>query len=508
MAEQHTPAEPHRARSRAEIHGRRHPLLRGSTYAIVALLVLGIALGGLAYLKLSGNIDRLSVTRQLGTDRPSAETGAGSPINMLVMGSDTRTGTGNEEYGSEAVEYGNSSARSDTNLVVHISGDRKSVTVVSIPRDSMVKSPRDCKDPASTVESGVIRQYNQNYALGGGGADGAACVIKTIEGNTGVYINHFVVVDFAGFQQMVDALGGVEVCTPVAIDDPHAKAHIPAGRSRLDGKQALSYVRVRKTLGDGSDLGRIKRQQAFLASVAQEATKSSLLLRPDKLYRFLDAATKSMTMDDQMSLNKMRQVAQSVKGTGIDKIRFVTVPTEPYPADTNRVQWTKSADALWKSIAADEPLPGSKEAKTTAPTASPTTTQSLTVTPDKVQVSIVNDSGTGGLGTQASDALKVQGFNIVGVSNGSDASIKGATVMHAPADAEAARTVAAAFPGATVKEDATIGSGVVVHLGADAPNVVAVPNRLGSDPIPTPSVTVSTGSASITARAADEDICG
>ncbi|XVX20771.1 LCP family protein [Actinomycetota bacterium] len=506
MAQQHTP-DARRAKSRAEIHGRRHPLLRGSTYALVALLVLGIALGGLAYLKLTGNINRLSITKQLGRDRPSADTGANSPLNILVMGSDTRTGAGNDQYGSEAEEYGSTNARSDTNLIVHLSGDRKSVTVVSIPRDSMVKSPKDCKDPASTVKDGVIRQYNQNFSQGGGGADGAACVIKTIEGNTGVYINHFVIVDFAGFKNMVDALGGVEVCTPVAINDPDSKARIPAGRSRLNGTQALAYVRVRKTLGDGSDIGRIKRQQAFLSSVAQEATKSSLLLRPDRLYRFLNAATNSTTMDDQMSVNKMRQVAQSVRGTGIDKIKFVTVPTETYPADPNRVQWTSAADELWKALAADDPLPGSKEATAKA-TSSPTTTPKLTVAPDKVQVAIVNDSGTEGLGAQASDALRVQGFKITGVSNGTDTSVKGVVVKHGPAQAAAAKTAAAAFPGATTKEDKSVASGVVVHLGAGAPNVVAVPNRLGTAPIPTPSVTVSANPSTITARAANEDICG
>ena len=119
-----------------------------------------------------------------------------------------------------------------------------------------------------------MRQWNQNYAIGGTG-----CLIRTLEGNTGVFIDHYAVVDFRGFKQMVDALGGVKVCTPVAIDDAHTHLQLTAGKHTLDGRQALQYVRVRKSIGDGSDLQRINRQQAFLSSVIQKATSTQLLLR-------------------------------------------------------------------------------------------------------------------------------------------------------------------------------------------------------------------------------------
>ena len=187
---------------------------------------------------------------------------------------------------------------------------------------------RDCANMKDTVENGVMRQWNQNFTLGG-----PACTIRTFEGLTGIYVDHFVVIDFRGFQKMVDALGGVTVCLPEAVKDRQSHLDLPAGRTKVNGTDALAYVRVRHNIGDGSDLGRIDRQQAFLSSVVQEATKSSLLLRPDKLFRFLDAATQAMTTDTGLDVGEMKDIAQSVQSMGTDQIRFVKLPTtvSPWP---------------------------------------------------------------------------------------------------------------------------------------------------------------------------------
>ena len=402
-------------------------------------------------------------------------------------------------------------ARSDTNLVVHLSADRQSAIVVSIPRDSMTMAPRDCKDKNSTVQNdGVMRQWNQNFTLGGG----PACTIRTFEGLTGIYIDHFVVVDFRGFQRMVDALGGVTVCTPVAIDDKQAHLVLPAGKTKVNGKQALGYVRVRKTVGDGSDLGRIDRQQAFLSSVIQEATRSSLLLRPDKLFRFLNAATQSMTADKGLNLGEMRDIAGSVARIGTDQIRFVKVPTRAYPADPNRVEWTEAADTIWTALREDKPLPGTKVPRGTTsppPTPKPTATQPLTVSPDEIDVRVINDSGVPGVAKQAAAALGVQGFNVQGYVNGAGSPSKGAVVRHGRGLEEAARTVAAAFPGAQIREDEILGSTIELSLGLGSPQAVEVPNRLGTEPLPTPSVSATTkaptSTETIKARTAAEDIC-
>jgi hypothetical protein len=342
---------------------------------------------------------------------------------------------------------------------------------------------------------------------------GPACTIRTFEGLTDIYIDHFVVIDFRGFQSMVDALGGVTVCTPVPIDDKDSRLKLPAGKTKVNGKQALGYVRVRKTVGDGSDLGRIDRQQAFLSSVIQEATKSSLLLRPDKLFRFLDAATGAMTTDSGLDVGEMRDIAQSVARIGTDQIRFVKLPTESYPADPNRVQWTPAAETIWAAMREDKPLPGTKvPSGTTSATASPTTTEPpLTVSPDKINVRVTNDSGVPGLAKQAAAALSVQGFQVDGYVTGTGDPTKGVVVRYGPGMEDEARTVAAAFPGAQIREDQLVGSTLELSMGLNSPQAVEVPNRLGTDPLPSPSVTATaprtSATTTIEARTANQDIC-
>ncbi|PRY50269.1 LytR family transcriptional attenuator [Knoellia remsis] len=476
-----------RAMDRQQARRRRAVLTFGT---IAAVLVVGLVA---AYLRFNGNIDRLDVTKALGKNRPSAAGNISSgPLNILLIGSDIRTGEGNEGYGTGDWEPGQ---HSDTNLLLHISADRKNVTMVSIPRDSMVPAPVECNADAP-VDQWQVRQWNKNFNTGGPG-----CVMRTLEGNTDIFVNHFAVVDFGGFKNMVDALGGVEVCTPTPINDPKAKLTLAAGRHTLQGEQALGYVRARYTVGDGSDLGRIKRQQAFMSSVAQKATESSLLLRPDKLLRFLDAATQSLTTDPDFGIGAMKDVAQSIKNIGVDNIQFVTVPTEPYPQDPNRVQWAPAADELWTAIREDRDISKPK------PTPSPSDTRPLTVSPDEITVEVVNSSGVVGLSKQAAEGLRVQGFNEVTTSNGHGV-VSGVTIEYAPEQAEAARTVAAAFPGAVLTEDDGLGKRVRVTLGSGAPNVVEVPNRLGEKPLPTPTLTSTpTLSPTIQARKASQDIC-
>lgn len=484
-------------RARLEERRRRHEVARRrarkTAIAAVCVAALVVAVSVAAVMKLSGNISRFDIGTGSGS-RPENSGGSDGPLNILVIGSDTREGIGTTEYGTDTVEGG---AHSDTNLVVHISADRKSAFVVSIPRDSMTMAPKDCADPASTVANGEIRQWNYNFNLGG-----PACTVKTLEGLTGVYIDHVVVIDFSGFQRMVDALGGVEVCLPQPLVDEDAHIELPAGRQKLDGKEALGYVRARKSLGDGSDLGRIKRQQAFMSSMAQEATKSSLLLRPDKLYSFLDAATESMTADEDLSLNTMRQIAGSLRSFGIDKLTFVTVPTEPYADDPNRVQWKeKPAADLWDAVRNDTALPGSEK----KPKAEP---KQLTVSPDAITVSVVNDTATEGLAGQEAAALTVQGFRASVGDVAPTGEHEGVEVRHGAGGAEAARTVAAAYPGATLVEDDTLGEVIQLVLGAGAPTAAEVPNRIGTDPIPSPIHSAPPGDEEIQSRNAAEDICG
>jgi LCP family protein required for cell wall assembly len=334
-------------------------------------LALLMVAGVMVYLKLDGNITQIKVSGLLGK-RP-AKAGEGTalaPMNILVIGSDTRDlATG--KFGSKKDLPG---ARPDTTLIVHLSGDRKSAVVVSIPRDSMTHAPRDCKDPNSPVADGPIRMWNSNQ--------GAACVQRAVEGNTDIFIDHSLVLDFDGFEKMVDALGRVEVCAPDPINDPRSGLILKAGRSRVSGKDALAFVRARYTLGDGSDIGRIPRQQAFLSSMVQEAMSTKMLLQPVKLLRFLDAVTSAVAMDPGLQqIGERVGLAQSVVGMDASQIRFVTVPTEPYPPNHNRVQWAPEAEALWKSIHDDAPLPGSTPAPGPKAGPEPTATTGSTPTP-------------------------------------------------------------------------------------------------------------------------------
>ena len=457
--------------------------------AAVAVVVLVAGAVGVAWWRLEGNITRLDLSDDLASDRPTQQEG---PLNILLIGSDTRVGQGTSD------ESQVSGARSDTTLVAHLSADRQHVTVVSIPRDSMVPIPPDC-DAKVAKQDWPVQQFNSAFSVGG-----PACLINTVEAATDLRVDHFAVVDFRGFQGMVDALGGVPVCTNEAIDDPKAKLDIPAGRQVLDGEQALGYVRTRYAEGDGSDLGRIERQQAFLSSIVQEATRTSLLLRPDRLYAFLDAATRSLTTDEGLGVGEMRDIAGSIKDTGIENIAFVTVPTETYPQDPNRVQWTDAADTLWRTLRQDRPITEPSASASPSPSASE---PALTVTPPEVgPVVVVNATGVDGLAREMADALRVQGFDPVTTDSTTERP-DGVVVTHGPGLADEARTVAAAFPGSTVEEDSALGEGIRVTVGAGAKAVVEVPNRTGTEPLPTPSVTAPAPKGEITTRTADQDIC-
>jgi LCP family protein required for cell wall assembly len=470
------------------------------TWAVVAVVtVLVVVLGGTAYAawRLNGNITRLDVSAAIGGDRPTQAPGATEAVNILLIGSDTRDGPGNDAYADNDGTLGGG-AHSDTNLLVHLSADRSSATVVSIPRDSMTLAPPDCS-PTAPQREWDLRQWNQNYSIGGPG-----CLIRTLEGTTGVFVDHYAVVDFRGFTTMVDALGGVEVCTPVAIDDAITHLRLTPGKHTLDGRQSLQYVRVRKSVGDGSDLQRIGRQQAFLSSVVQKATSTQLLFEPARLFGFLDAATKSLTTDPELRVGAMRDLASSVKGIGLDRIQFVTVPTEPFVRDPNRVQWTDSAKQIWSALRSDRPVDdgAARPSATPSPTGSP-----LTTSPADVTVRVVNATGVSGLARQAARSLEVQGFG--GVTTDTTATTtKPVVVEYSGTHAEDARTLAAAFPGAVVEKASGLGATVQVTLGRGAPEVVEVANRLGSAPLPSPSISSDPNpTRAIPTRKADTDIC-
>lgn len=288
--------------------------------------------------QLEGNITQVDIAKDLGTRPDKVVAG---PINVLVMGDDTRKGQGPAVAGATP-------GLSDTTILLHVSADRKHAYGVSLPRDAMVERPA-CKTRNGT-DPGGLTQFNAAYAIGG-----PACTIKTVESLTRIRIDHFVVIKFSGFRKMVDAIGGVEVCVPeeVPYDDKY-RIHLAEGTYDVTGEQALDYVRVRHGLGDGSDIGRMKRQQAFIASMINKTVSAGTLANPVKLYKFLNEATKSLVTDPGFShLQSLVGLGSSLKDIGLDNIRFLTVPFQPYPADPNRLQWAPEADRLWRLIRND-----------------------------------------------------------------------------------------------------------------------------------------------------------
>ena len=299
------------------------------------------------YRHLESNLDIQDVTAQL-TNRPEKEEveGPKEPLNILVMGTDDRSCEGC------AIDGEGGGGGSDTTLLIHVSADRQEAYGISLPRDALVTRP-DCLDEdGNTIPGGELQMFNTAFAQGG-----PACTIQTVEQLTGVLIDHYVTVDFNGFVGMVDAVGGVEVCIPKEVDDPTHNIFFDAGTQTLEGRQALNYVRERYVLSANSDLGRMRRQQAFIASMINKVVSAGTLPRPDRVYSFLDAATESVTLDEELgSLRDLTDLALQFRDTGLADIQFVTVPNETYEPDPNRLVWSSEAAKLWKRVAKDKPL--------------------------------------------------------------------------------------------------------------------------------------------------------
>lgn len=330
---------------RAESRRRRitkRALISGSVVFVVLCTSLVVV-----YKKLEGNINTVS-TAALG-DRPDAVDVGGpkAPLNVLVMGSDTREGANGKGIG------GATPGLSDTTMLLHLSADRSRAYGVSLPRDSMVNRPTCPSKSKSGPIPGGLTMFNSAYAVGG-----PLCTVKTIETLTNIRIDHFVVVDFVGFRSMVNALGGIKVCVPEEVNDTVGHIKLPAGTYKVNGQQALDYVRVRHGIGAPTgDIGRMKRQQAFIAAMIQKVMSAGTLANPPRLFSFLNAATKSLTTDESFAdLKQLGSLGASLQDIGLDKVQFVTVPFQAYPPDPNRLEWSPDAKGLWQRIRNDKPL--------------------------------------------------------------------------------------------------------------------------------------------------------
>ncbi|GAA2056096.1 hypothetical protein GCM10009839_76380 [Catenulispora yoronensis] len=281
-------------------------------------------------------------------DRP-----ADSPAtDILIVGSDTRLGLSSDaqdafHVGSQASADGQ---RSDTMILAQLAADKKSLTLLSIPRDSYVTIPATATRPEHKAK------INSALDLGG-----PALTVETVERNTGIRVDHYVQVDFSAFSAIVDAVGGVDVCLPKAAHDPLSGLDLPAGVSHVGGVQALSYVRARYTLTGGSDLGRIHRQQQFLGSLADRVASSDVLADPARFSGLVRAAAASVRTDSALSTEDMLKLALAVKNLPRERIRFVSMPLADVnyqaPGIGSTVLWDGTvAQRLFDALRKDEPV--------------------------------------------------------------------------------------------------------------------------------------------------------
>ncbi|MFJ9175620.1 LCP family protein [Streptomyces sp. NPDC102360] len=325
---------------------------RKGRIVLLVLLVLVLGLGGTAYWlydNLNGNIDGVDLDKAIGGDRPEKLPTSGQ--NILVLGSDSRSGA-NAKLGTGKV----AGARSDTAMVLHIPEGRSRATAVSIPRDTLVTRPGCTKADGTKTPSADRVMFNSVYSLAG-----PACVVKTVEAMSGVRMDHFVEIDFAGFKGLVDAIGGVNVTVDKAIHDKSSGLDLAAGTHKLDGTQSLAFVRTRHGVGDGSDLGRIGLQQQFMIALLGEIKQQDLLGSPTKTYKIANSLTESLTTDDGLaSLTKLATFGRSMQGVDPASMETIMLPVAYDKADPNRVVAAQpQADTLWKAIRGDREIPES-----------------------------------------------------------------------------------------------------------------------------------------------------
>ncbi|MGY1496599.1 LCP family protein [Streptomyces sp. QTS52] len=489
------PAVPPRARSAAGSR-RRKPGRRGRlALAIFLSLLLLLAAGaGWVYLKLNGDIKTFDAGG-ISDNRPAAGSSKGE--NVLVIGSDARN-DGNARLGGGDV---NDIGRSDTAFLLHIYADHKNAVAVSIPRDSLVTIP-PCKLPDgkwTTARQGV--KFNEAYSVGETAKGNPACTQNTVESITGLRVDHTVVVDFKGFASLTEVVGGVKVCLPQNVYQrdlnpnrtTRGKLLFGKGEQTVSGQKALDYVRIRHGIGDGSDIGRIKRQQAFVASLLKEVKSNGL--SPAKLLPLADAATKSLTVDPGLgSAQKLISFAMTLKDIDLHNTKFVTIPWRYQGARVAIVE--PDASDLWAALKADRTLDGKDASgrKKASPSARPTPA-ATPVSGRGITVTVYNGTTVTGLAAKAAAELTSDGFTVTGTATASRQDHAATVIEYGPGHKADAQTAARVFPGAAIQPVTAPGVNVVVGQSYKGGSTVAPqPTAIPKD--------VSEG-----ARSADDNPC-
>ncbi|WP_229478091.1 LCP family protein [Mycolicibacterium mageritense] len=441
--------------------------------------------------------------------------------NFLIVGVDSRFGE-NAGMGAGGTEDAGG-ARSDTIMLVNIPANRERVVAVSFPRDLAI-NPIECEPwnpetaqygPLYDEETGTYgpdtvyteSKLNSAFAFGG-----PKCLVKVIQKMSGLYINRFMAVDFAGFAKMVDALGGVEVCSTTPLEDYELGTVLAnAGRQIVDGHTALNYVRARQVTTEfNGDYGRIKRQQLFLSSLLRSLISKDTFFSLNKLNNVVNMFIQDSFVDN-IKTKDLVDLGQSVQGVNAGRITFVTVPTVGYADEYgNETPRTDDMKALFDAIINDDPLPGEKNADNTpvpgtpestaasphdqaAQSESPSTVtetpapaepgaaelvNAVTTDPQHITVQVSNSTGQSGLAATAATELQQHGFQ-VSTPDDYPGQLPATTVFFSPGNEEAAATVASSFANPTIERVNGMGDTVQVVLGSDF-NAVNAPTPSGS----------------------------
>ncbi|MDD9154109.1 LCP family protein [Plantibacter flavus] len=401
---------------------RRRRLIVGIAGGLVLALLGGV--GALA-LRLQGNLSSEAIAAPTGRPTEPAQPGAPDPaINVLLLGSDSRdlaVGDYGEDTGTK---------RSDAMVLVHVSEGNSRIDAMQIPRDTLT-------DLSMCTDTG--RGTPDDYGMVNGALNsGAACSVAAVQAMTGVPIDHFVELDFSGFQAIVNGMDGLAVCLPADMEDPYSNLALPAGAQVIDGTQALALARTRHAVGDGSDISRLGNQQMVMSAIVQRALSAEVLTRPDRLIRFLDAVTSSLTVDTALGdLASLTSLAHRVSQVPASAITFLTMPWTEAPSDANRVVPSDDAAIVFSSLATDVPVPiaGTADASPAEPVAP--------VEPVRVEaVSVLNGSQTNGVATATADRLTALGYTVASIG---DAETDTPVTLLLARDSDAARATAASL---------------------------------------------------------------
>jgi len=471
--------------------GKRH-VLRWVAVGAVVIVAAGTLGAYLKYRAVYDSITRVTVpSTALGHRPPVYSTDS---LNILVYGDDNRSGlTPHQQY---VLRTGHDqSNNTDTIMLVHISPGRHRLTVVSIPRDTMVPVYECDRGPGFTGQQanpyGAV-QINSLLQTGG-----PTCLWKTVEQLTGVRIDHFIGIGMLGFVKVVNDLGGVNVCVPFNVKDPVSGLNLKSGEQHITGIQALAFWRTREDLGDGSDLQRIQRDQFMSAQVVKGVLHSGLLSNPIRLLRIVSDAAAALTTDAGMTVSDLVQIGQSFRDLSGQNVQFITMPNEPWTQNANRVQpMQPQASQVFRAIARDVTVP--KVSTTPGPSASGGA-QVLTTSPGRVKVEVLNGSGISHAASAAAAGLTSRGFNVTGTGDAPNFGYTKSVIEYSTtADMPAVNTLMKELTNVTSRQVPSLPPGTVdLILGSDFTGLVArAPQNSQATASPTATASQATSSAS------------